>query len=277
VLRVGGELTGVLGGPEEAKVVARRRHSPEELIEHADVVILGAEDAARRARALLEAGKHVSVAVPIAGPAPASRTLLKLAHVARTQSRVLHLFEPSLCVPGMRTLRGHARPGEIRQLAIEAASTAPTTDANGLVRAHHAAFDQVVTVGGRVLSVLEVTRVAGRIDAVLEMNGFRATLTLTDGQPAADLDLKVNTELKWRLQGMHLYCGSSMTTLTDNRSPSELAVLELTQMLDPSKAPGGVAPRPTLPVEAHYHALLLAEALAEGRSGPVDRRSDAAS
>lgn len=265
---MGGTLTGVCGGPEELRVPARRRATAEEVVENADVVLIGAEDVLARARTVLTAGRHVSVAVPLT---PSSRAFGKLARLARASERVLHLFEPSLFVPGMRTLLGHARPGEVRDLAITATSTAPASDdPNDVVGAHHPALAQLVTVGGAVRSVADVTRGRGMITATLEMSqGFSARLALATGAGTPASELKVTTELEWTLNGGHLYCGSAMTTLTDSRSPSELAMLELKQLVEHVAAPGARAPRATLPVEALYHALKVGEALGAGVRGPL--------
>lgn len=265
---MGGTLTGVFEGPEELRVPARRRGSAEEVVEHADIVVLGAEDVMARARTVLTAGRHVSVAVPIT---PSSKAFGKLARLARASERVLHLFEPSLFVPGMRTLLGHARPGEVRELGITATSAARASDDPAMVvGAHHPALAQLVTVGGAVRSIADVTRGRGMITATLEMSqGFSARLALATGAETPASELKVTTELEWTLNGGHLYCGSAMTTLTDSRSPSELAMLELRQLVAHVSAPGVRPPRATLSVEALYHALKVGEALAAGARGPL--------
>ncbi|MEZ4323182.1 MAG: hypothetical protein R3F61_37305 [Myxococcota bacterium] len=291
VLRSRGTLTGVCGGPEEARVPARRMDTVEEVLAASDAVIVGGPDAERTARTALEAGCHVSAALPLTFR---SKTMLRLAHIAKAQRRLLHLFEPELHRPAFRTLRGHCRAEEVEELVLAATysrtvpasprdsrtvpasprdsrtvpasppDSGPVVSPADLVHPHLAELQQLVVLGG---PVAEVTRAqltpsasGTRFDATLVFRkGARASIELVPGERDARV-IDVRSGLSWRIEGAHLYCGNSMTTLTDNRSPSELAVLELEMV-------AGGRGRPALTLEAHYHTLVVIEALVEGRTG----------
>ncbi|MCB9678388.1 MAG: Gfo/Idh/MocA family oxidoreductase [Alphaproteobacteria bacterium] len=257
VLRSGGVLTAVCDGPEEARVPARRVDSFDQVLAASDVVIIGGPDARKYVRAALEAGKHVSLEIPFTFNA---KSMLRLAHIAKTQRRLLHLFEPNLYRPAFRTLRGHSDPAAVSEIAVRLSDSEPATSAESCVQQHLSVLQQLVVLGGPVEGVTRAEFRSGRFDATLVFRkGARATVSILPGSMDSRV-IEVQSELRWRIEGTHLFCGNSMTTLTDSRSPSELGMLELSMV-----ATG--RGRPTLTLEAHYHTLVVLERLAACKTG----------
>lgn len=231
-------------------------HDLQAVLDASDVVIVGGPEARRTARTALQAGKHVSATLPLTLD---PEVFLRLAHVATNHRRHLQLFTPELYRPAFRTLQGHVRPSEARELRLSVTTDALYTDPHTLVYAHLADVQQLVLLGGPVKLISRATFSGGRFEAsVLFRSGARGDLSIrpveTGSEPTLELD--VTTELEWHIRGQHLYCGSSMTTLTDNRTPEQLAVLEMRMM-------AGGRGRPTLDVRGHYHTLLVLQALSK--------------
>ncbi len=257
-LRAGETLTVVCGGSEEGRVPARRVASLQDVLDASDVVIVGGDDARRTARTALQAGKHVSAEIPLTLD---PQVFLRLAHVATNHRRLLHLFTPALYRPAFRTLQGHVRPSEVRELKLVAHTEARFDDPESVVYAHLPAIQKLVLLGGPVTEISRATFSDGRFEAsLLFRSGARGDIAVrpvAQGQEPM-LELDVVGELTWHIRGQHLYCGSSMTTLTDNRSPEELGILEIGMV-------AGGRGRPTLDVRGHFHTLVVLEALAGAR------------
>ena len=254
-LRVGVRLTSVCDGPEQARVPARRVDSLQAVLDVCDILIIGGPDAYATATSALQAGKHVCVSLPVTRE---PKSFLRLAHVATNHRRQLHLFAPAFYSPAFRTLRGHARPSEVQEVGLTVTTDAGFSSAADAVFAHLPQLQKLVLLGGPVKLISRATFQDGRFEAsLLFRSGARGDVSIrpvADGdEPTRELD--VQTELDWHIRGEHLFSGSSMTTLTDDRSPHELSVLELGMV-------AGGQGRPTLDVRGHYHTLLVLQALA---------------
>jgi len=239
-------------------VPARRMPDFESVLASSDILIVGGPEPIDKTLTALQSGLHVSAYAPMTY---SSRSLLRAAHVSKRQKRLLHLFDPMLYRPAFRTIRGHLRPSEVSELSARTSTPEPASTATEILRRNLGLIHRIVVLGGPV-DTIEGTSFDGTTFAahLRFQKGAKASIALSVG-PEQSL-LEVQSSLSWVLEGPHLYCGSSMTTLTDNRSPEELAVLEIRQIA------AGRA-RQTLTVEAHYHTLSLLEKLATGVPGAL--------
>ncbi len=266
-----GDLVSVWRGRFAGELGVPAATSLEAAIEAATAVAIcsPSEAHAEQVRAVLEAGRHALVELPLALDAAEAAELFAL---ARRRGRVLHVEHIELLDAPSQTLRALVRPTVIEKIEVKFERQGPgSADPASLALGNLARLHRVASVGGAFSHVHAVRASSGRLEASLTLaTGAEITATFQQAPYFAR-----RTVLRIDAPGS---CWEQINgNLTRDGNPQTLLGVGPLFNRDQAVASGRILDGAPAYVDEEriLHVLDVATMLARGETGPVPHRSAA--